>query len=48
MAGKNQGSLKFKYSFKYYKMNKIVNKCLLPGVTFMSEMHLQQAGWIVY
>ena len=28
-----------------YKMNKIVNKFLLAGDTFMLEMHLKQPGF---
>ena len=30
--------------FWLYKMNKIVNKCLLAGDKFMPEMHLKQPG----
>ena len=28
-----------------YKMNEIVNKCLLAGDKFMSEMHLKEPGF---
>ena len=30
---------------KLYKMNEIVNKFLLAGDKFMSEMHLKQPGF---
>ena len=29
----------------FYKMNEIVNKCLLAGDKFMTEMHLKQPGF---
>ena len=31
--------------FSKYKMNGIVNKCLLPGDKFMPKMHLEQPGF---
>ena len=33
------------FCFKVYKMNKIVNKFLLAGDTFIPEMHLKQPGF---
>ena len=33
------------FCFKVYKMNEIVNKFLLTGDKFMSEMHLRQPGF---
>ena len=31
--------------FQTYKINEIVNKLLLPGNKFVSEMHLMQHGF---
>ena len=31
--------------FSSYKMNEIVNKCLLAGDRFMPEIHLNQPGF---
>ena len=31
--------------FSSYKMNEIVNKCLLAGDRFMPEIHLKQPGF---
>ena len=31
--------------FSNYKMNEIVNKCLLAGDRFMPEIHLKQPGF---
>ena len=35
----------FNVHAKLYKMNKIVNRLLLAGDTFMPEMHLKQPGF---
>ena len=35
----------YMFCFKVYKMNEIVNKFLLAGDNFMSEMHLKQLGF---
>ena len=34
-----------KLSNNQVKMNKIINKCLLTGDTFMAELHLKQPGF---